>query len=388
MPKVNPEVLIWARTTAGLSLAEAAIKLGMTEPGRLESLERGERNPSRRQLVKMAERYRRPLIAFYLPAPPRESDRGQDFRTLPDGRTEAREEPLLNALLRDVHARQGLVRAALEEADEDQPLAFVGSAHVSDGVNSLVRSMRGVLGLSLDEFRAQGTVVEAFAKLRAATEKAGVFVVLMGNLGTHHTDIDPRVFRGIALSDAVAPFVVINEKDSKAAWSFTLLHELTHVWLGQTGISGYDGEAEVEKLCDAVAARFLLDPSELDELRISTAFNLDDLRQKIGIFAQHRNLSRKMVAYNLMRSRLIQRSAYSELCAVFDTERLVRSSERPGDKGGPDYYVVRRHRAGPGLLDVVRRMVTGGSLTTTKAGRVLGVKPTSVSRLLDGGNAA
>ena len=88
----------------------------------------------------------------------------------------------------------------------------------------------------------------------------------MGNLGSHHSDIDARVFRGFALADPVAPFVVVNEKDSRTAWSFTLLHELAHLWLGQTGVSGYDGEAEVEKFCDAVAARFLLDPQELLQL--------------------------------------------------------------------------------------------------------------------------
>ena len=37
---------------------------------------------------------------------------------------------------------------------------------------------------------------------------------------------------------------------------------------------------------------------------------------------------------------------------------------------------------------MVRRMVAGGILTTTKAGRVLGVKPTAVSRLINGNKAA
>ena len=69
----------------------------------------------------------------------------------------------------------------------------------------------------------------------------------MGNLGTHHTDIDVRIFRGFALADDVAPFVVINEKDSRAAWSFTLLHELVHILLGETGISGYNSNAEIER---------------------------------------------------------------------------------------------------------------------------------------------
>ena len=387
MPKVNPHVLVWARKSAGLSEEEAAKKLGLSGLDRLKALESGDRDPSRRQLTNMSEKYRRPLLTFYLPSRPRESDRGQDFRTLPEGQ-EAGSEALLDALLRDVHARQGLVRAALEEAEEDVPLPFVGSARMEDGVNSLVNFMRSVLGFSTKDFRNQNTIDDAFAVLRAATEKVGVFVLLMGNLGTHHTDIDARVFRGFALADDVAPFIVINEKDSRAAWSFTLLHELAHVFLGQTGISGYDGEAEVEKFCDTVAARFLLDPAELGAISVQEAASLEELAGQINIFAGRRNLSRKMVAYNLLRSNLINSKVYRNLSESFDADRLSQKIDRPKRKGSPDYYIIRRHRVGPGLVSVVKRLVSGGALTTTKAGRVLGVKPTAVNRLVDGSRAA
>ena len=113
------------------------------------------------------------------------------------------------------------IEPALEEAEEDQPLPFVGSARMADGIDALAGSMREVLSFSAEDFQAQRTVTDAFSALRAAAERAGVFVLLMGNLGTHHTDIDARIFRGVALADEVAPFIVINEKDSRAAWSFT-----------------------------------------------------------------------------------------------------------------------------------------------------------------------
>ena len=35
-----------------------------------------------------------------------------------------------------------------------------------------------------------------------------------GNLGSHHTDLEVEVFRGFALADDFAPFVVVNPKDS------------------------------------------------------------------------------------------------------------------------------------------------------------------------------
>ena len=87
MPAVNPEILVWARQTAGLTLGDAVMKVGIRDArgvaavDRLAALERGEREPTRPVLVKMAQHYRRPLLAFYLTAPPRRGDRGADFRT-------------------------------------------------------------------------------------------------------------------------------------------------------------------------------------------------------------------------------------------------------------------------------------------------------------------
>lgn len=385
MPKVNPNILIWARESAGYSQEEAATKLGLSDADKLDALETGEKEPTRRQLLLMSEKYRRPLLTFYLPKPPQPSKKGEDFRTLPEEQAEGAE-PLLDALLRDVFARQGLIRAAFDEVEENEPLPFVGSARIQDRPERLVASMREVLGVDLQEFRGQKTSTDAFAVLRSGAEKAGIFVLLMGNLGTFHTDIDTRSFRGFALADPVAPFVVINEKDSRAAWSFTLLHELAHIWLGETGISGYAGEAQIERFCDQVAARYLLDPAELELIGVRRAQSRDDLKQRISEFANARNLSRKMVAYNLLRVGGIPAATYRALSDDFDAERIAHKAEK--GEGGPNYYVVRRHRVGPGLISAVRRMLSDGALTTTKAGKVLGVKPTAVDRLVGDSRAA
>ena len=90
MPKVNPDILRWARETAALSVEAAAKKLGLddargvTAEGRLAALEAGRSEPSRSLLLKMTQHDRRPLVAFYMTAPPRKGDRGEDFRSVPD----------------------------------------------------------------------------------------------------------------------------------------------------------------------------------------------------------------------------------------------------------------------------------------------------------------
>jgi hypothetical protein len=193
MPAVNPEILLWARTTAGLSPEEAVRKLkiadarGVAAVDRLAALETGETEVSRPMLLKMAKAYRRPLLTFYLAAPPRIGDRGEDFRTLPE--RQATTDALVDTLLRDVRARQGMVRAIVEEEEEAEPLSWVGSARLEDGVGGVLAAIRRTLGVDLADYRAQPSPEAAFAFLRGKVEAAGVFVLLIGNLGSHHTAI-------------------------------------------------------------------------------------------------------------------------------------------------------------------------------------------------------
>jgi DNA-binding transcriptional regulator YiaG len=68
---VEPSILIWARSTAGLSIEEAATSL-QTKPEKVQAWEDGEESPSMARLRKMATTYNRMLSDFYLPAVPEE----------------------------------------------------------------------------------------------------------------------------------------------------------------------------------------------------------------------------------------------------------------------------------------------------------------------------
>ena len=386
MSATRPEILRWARETAGLSLKDAARAIdlkparGQSGAERLAALEKGAEQPPRGILIKMAQAYRRPLIAFYLNAPPKTGDRGQDFRTLPG---HERYNPGLDALIRDIKGRQGLIKSMLEDA-ESEPLGFVGSATADMPVPILAKRVADHLQLRLTDFRAAKGADEAFGYLRGKIEGTGVFVLLLGNLGSHHTNIRVEIFRGFASSDQVAPLIVINDQDARSAWSFTALHELVHLWLGNTGISGIDAGIKIEQYCNDVAGEILVPAAELGAFPRGMAFNT--AVKEISDFAEQRRVSRAMVSYKLLRMGLISRSMWSDLSTHFHKEWLA-FEERQANKlraaeGGPSYYVVRRHRVGQALLGLVRRSLDEGNVTYTKAGRVLGVKPRNVAPLL------
>ena len=390
MPRVNPEILRWARETAGLTVDEAAKKIqlrearGVSPAERLAALETGEAEPTRPLLLRMAKQYRRPLLTFYLPKPPKKGDRGEDFRTLPEDYSDV-DEAHVDALIRDVRARQGLVRAAMEDDEEAKPLPFIGSMSRSAGVAALVGSISETLCLSLDEFRAAADSNAAFKLLRSRAEEAGIFVLLIGDLGSYHTAISVKAFRGFALADPLAPFVIINDQDSRAAWSFTLLHELAHLWLGQTGVSGGLTERKAEQFCNDVASEFLLPADELAGMRLPTTREAE-LVSLINDFASTRNISRSMVAYRFYCQQFIDYALWQNLRSRFQElwvqERLRTKERNKESEGGPSYYVLRRHRIGQALIELVARMMAAGELTTAKAGRVLGVKPKQVQYIV------
>lgn len=397
MPSVNPEVLRWARETARLDVAEAAQKIGLRAargveaPDRLVTLERGEEAPSRALLSRMAKQYRRPLVALYLSEPPRTGERGEDFRTVRRPAAED-QEALLDAAIRDLRARQGLVRSALEEEDDVEALDFVGRHSIEDDPHALRVAITRLLEFDREAFRSARTIDEAFTYLRARTEEAGVFVLLVGDLGSHHTTISAETFRGYTVADPIAPFIVINDNDARSAWAFTLLHELCHLLLGTTGVSGGYAELSIERLCDDVASGILLDDEELGGLMERGAPDRPATTpEAVSDFARARNVSRTMVAYRLLRRGLIEPTQWTELRQHFRAQWLEHREEqrarRRGQDGGPSYYVVRRHRVGGHLLGTVSYLTKTGSMTTVKAGRVLGVKPKNVARLLQQGPA-
>lgn len=389
MPSIQPNVLVWARETAGLSLDDAAEKIGLQGEAaseRLRAIELGQREPSRAQLLKMSKAYRRSLLTLYLAAPPAKGDRGQDFRTLPQQQTP--NEPLVDALVRDIRTRQSTVRSVLEDDPDLRPLGFVGSMTMNQGVAAVARSIQQTLDFDVDAFRDEDNADEAFAYLRNKTEVAGVFVLLIGNLGSHHTDLDVSAFRGFALADNLAPFVVINDHDARSAWSFTLLHELAHLWLGATGISGSYGESRLERFCNDVASSMLLGADELQGLDVNQGTTEADAARLISAFAQDRRVSRSMIAYRLYLVGRVSEQTWRNLATTFHQEWVAgRNAQRQRAQqreGGPNYYVVRRHRLGHGLLRFVERSIQDGALTPTKASLVLGVKPRSVAPLLSG----
>ena len=394
MVDVNHEILIWARETSGLSVREAAKKLGIADTksadaeSTLASLESGEKTPSRPLLEKMAKQYHRPILSFYLKTPPERGERGEDFRTLPGGVT-ARDRGLVDAIVRNIHVRQSLVMDALESEEEAVELPFIASESIESGAENVAAAITDCIGFDMVKYR-QLREEAVLTYLRGLAENIGIFVVLVSDLGSHRTSLSVDLFRGFALASKVAPFIAVNSNDSEYAKAFTLIHEMAHLWIGKTGIGDHQSEEAVEKFCNDVAVSFLL-PEGTDDLALPQNAPPARVIGQIRDFARERNVSISMLALAMLRNRKISKDQYSGVYAMvnqrFAEERQKRKEDARQREGGPSYYTVHRHRAGRALTSLVGRMLNAQAITATKAGRILGVSGKNVQGVLDAGKA-
>ena len=392
---INPSILAWARGTAALSIDDAARKIGLNSSKKasaaekLESFEKGETHPTRNQLFEIARAYHRPLTTFYLANPPRKANRGADFRTL-RGKVSARDDALLDALLRDVFARQNLVKAILEDNEDTERLEFISSIPVDSDVQTAADKIKAKMQIKRDDWASErANPKDLFDHLRNKIESLGVFVLLMGDLGSQSSIISEKVFRGFVIADEIAPFVVINERDACVAQPFTLAHELVNLFVGTTGVSALPAtrsprshNERIEQFCNDVAAEMLLPRYLLKDTPGIT--DMESAKYIISKIAEDRNLSESMIAYRLQRTGRIGGHIYSDLCTFYE-ERWQDYRQRAKTrtrKGGPSYYVMQRRRLGKALLDLARRTLGENQLTHTAAARMLGVKPNSVETLL------
>lgn len=388
-------MLTWARKTSGLSAEEAARKIGLgasarnTPAEKLRALETGDKKPTRMQLERMAKAYWRPLTTFYLESPPSAGDRGVDFRRQNQQATKE-DAARLDALLRNLCARQSMVRSLLEDDEDARPLSLIGAISQSTPVKEAAARIRAALGVENAACFCQEHQIpeHLFATLRRRIEELGVFVLLAGDLGSHHAKINEKAFRGFAIADDLAPFIAINSEESQAARTFTLLHELTHILIGSTGVSAppeptkpTTSEEKIERFCNDVASEFLLPGNMLPAIHKQA--KLDLVSEIIGKFAGDRNISEPMVAYRLWRAGRISAAMLRKLLGLYGERREeMRKRRREDASGGASSYPAQRTEIGSALLNLVARALRADELTHTKAARILGVSSGTVGPLL------
>lgn len=304
---VNPELLRWARETAGLDVETAAGKIHRPEHD-LRAWEAGKSRPTVAQLREAARVYRRPLATFYLPAPPPDLSAMRDLRRLPTS-TPSAFSPELRFLIRSARTRQRWLRDALTALSQPPP-TLVRSGSLDDDREELGRRTRALLGVSDAVQQAWYTPAEALRAWVDAIEDAGVFVF-------QSSAVKVAEMRGFALTDPLAPVIVLNAKDAQTARVFSALHEVVHIVVGEDGVSNPDptelpaaSDHPVEVFCNAVAAEALV-PAAAIRNQLGSSVSSHGVDRAIHELSDSYKVSREVIARRLCDLSLISREAYT-----------------------------------------------------------------------------
>ena len=366
---VKPELLRWARERAGADMGALVRKFP-----KYREWESGEVRPTFRQLESFAKTVHAGVGYFFLPEPPDEPVPIPDFRTVgraPVGR------PSLN-LLHTIYLcqrRQDWYQEFARAEGED-PLPFVGSAGLSDDVETVAARMRGALGFDLEERRDVPTWTEALRLFIAKADALGVLVMVSGVVGNNpHRRLDPEEFRGFALSDDLAPLIFVNGADTKAAQMFTLAHELAHLWLGETALSDSRPDSvprrAVESWCNRVAAELLAPLAAIrEEYREE-----EELPEALARLARRFKVSTLVVLRRLHDAGSLTRMQFRR---AYDVER-ERLRSLPRSVGG-SFYPTLRSRVGRRFGHALVVSTFEGRTSFTESFHLLGIRKTSSLR--------
>jgi Zn-dependent peptidase ImmA (M78 family)/DNA-binding XRE family transcriptional regulator len=243
----TPEVLAWARKTAGMSLEQAAQK-AVVKVDQLSAWENGVVRPSLAQLRKLATIYRRPLAAFYLSEAPTRFEVMHDFRRVASGLKEFSSSPKLTYEIRRAFDRREWALELLQALGEPPP-EFTAKLPFGANVEDAALELRRAIGVTLAQQAAWQLDYDAFRNWRKIVENAGILTLQATNI-----QIDEA--RGFSISATPLPVVVVNIKDAPRGRIFTLLHEVVHIMLSDGGICDLH-DADEEAFCNQVAGAAL-----------------------------------------------------------------------------------------------------------------------------------
>ncbi len=362
--EVKPELLRWARERAGRKVEDFGASFN-----KLTAWERGEAQPTFKQLEDFARLTHVPFGYFFLPEPPEERIPIPDLRTLRSEKI-SRPSPNLLDTIHTMQRRQAWLREELIEC-EAEPLGFVGSASITDDPKGVGSEIRRILGLEVGWTAPVRAWQEAVNELRRSMEDLGVMAVINGVVGNNtHRKLDVEEFRGFALSDEYAPLVFVNGADAKSAQMFTLAHELTHIWLGETALTDASLASQpsqgIEAWCDRAAAEFLVPEEELRDCWRNVRHD----KAPFESIARKFKVSPIVAGRRAMDMRLVSREAFFN----FYNEYIARERKPRSDSGGGNFYHNQNTRVGQRFALRVIRAAKEGRVSFKEAYDLTGLR--------------
>ncbi len=268
-------------------------------------------------------------------------------------------------------------------------MPFVGRFSIRDDPVAVANDILSTLGIEPSHYATDDPIREWIDK----AESKGIFISRTSFIHSK-LKLDSEELQGFAIADPYAPFVFVNSEDWDAPQLFTLVHELAHIWIAETGISNEiepeirnrDAIHPVELFCNEVAANALM-PSgiinNLDRTIFRSAGEIYRASKTLGISSFAflvRALNLKLISLEVYRK--LKREADIEYREFVKREEEKAARKKGAEKkGGPSYYLLQVNKNGRLFTRTVLDAFRGGFIEPTQASSLLNVHASKFSLL-------
>jgi len=376
---VNPDILRWARETAGYSIEDVVdkIKRKHVTVEVVQDWEDGNASPSYPQLEKLAYKiFKRPLALFFFPEPPEEETPGQSFRTLPQEEINLLRPKLLYLIRKAMVFRENL-KELYDYVNPARKKIYIDfEIKSSDSVSDVTKEVWKYLDASLDEQYALDSYEDAFKYWRNLLEEHGIFIF--------KDAFKDDEFSGFCLYDNVFPIIYINNSQAKSRQIFTLFHELAHLLFRTGGVDlNHDdfvqrmsgGNKHIEVFCNEFAGEFLV-PSEDVQKHLRNKSIDDDL---LSVIAKKYSVSREVILRKCLNLGYVGQAFYESKVREWETE----TSRHKKSSSGGDYYKTQKAYLGDRYIEAAFSKYYQGVISKSQLSDYLGMKESKVLKFED-----
>jgi len=373
---ITPKMVVWARERAQWTPEILAQKMSVnTEKIKAWESEGKLERPSFRQAINLSSKLHIPLGYLYLTTPPIEDVPLPDLRTIANKPLEKPSPEFIDTLY-DAYRKQQWYRDYLLNEDLSE-LEFVSKYKVTDDPTTIASDIQNTLSINDDLRKDSPSWNQFLTSLVRHTEQSRILVLRNSVVGNNvYRKLDVDEFRGFAICDKIAPLVFINTRDYQTAQIFTLIHEIAHIWIGESGISNLDFKlrdtqqrSEVDSLCDSIASEVLVPKNQFisrwnDERTINDNIGRLTVNFKVSSFVILRR------AYNLG---LITRDDF-----ISNYDDLLRKVKPKTKEKKGDFHSLLKARNSYTFTATLIAGLADGSVSPKEASQLLNIRPSSL----------
>lgn len=378
---ITAKVFKWARESARISEEVAASKIPVSID-KLKAWESGQEYPTIRQAQFLAKAYKRPFALFFLPDIP------TDFQPLQDFRKKGSKDLSTSSIfiIREIQQKQAWISEVNEENNENI-IEFIGRFSIKNDPEIVANDILKTLNINPLNYHVRNPILEWIDK----AESKGIYISRTSYIHSR-LKLNTNEIQGFAIADRYAPFIFINSDDWNAPQLFTLVHELAHLWIAESGISNEIEPSikdprdfdSVELFCNEVAANALMPKRFMQNLNSNAFENTKNIYSN----AKNIGVSSFALLFRALNLGIISIHNYRELKQIVDIEYnefLQNENEKKlkqkNKKGGPNYFLLQLNRNSRLFTQTVLDAFRGGGIEPSMASSLLNVQVNKFHKL-------